>query len=90
MTKDDLISKVAEEAQVSKKEAGRAITIIIDSITEALKKGEKVSFVGFGTFAVAERKARKGVNPQTKKEINIPERKVPVFRAGKKLRDFIK
>ncbi len=90
MTKDDLISKVAEEAQVTKKEASRAISIIIDSITEALKKGEKVSFVGFGTFAVAERKARKGVNPQTKKEINIPERKVPIFRAGKKLRDFIK
>lgn len=90
MTKDDLIAKVAEEAQVSKKEAGRAINVIIESITDALKSGDKVSFVGFGTFGVAVRKERKGINPQTQKEITIPERKVPVFRAGKKLREFIK
>lgn len=90
MTKEDLISKVAEEAQVSKKEANRAINIIFESITSALQQGEKVTFVGFGSFSVAQRKARKGINPKTQKEITIPERKVPVFHAGKKLKDFIK
>jgi DNA-binding protein HU-beta len=90
MTKEELVAKVAEEAQISKKEANMALNIIFESITNALKKGEKVSFMGFGSFSVAQRKARKGINPQTGKEISIPAKKAPVFHAGQKLKDFIK
>ncbi|MCB5230363.1 MAG: HU family DNA-binding protein [Candidatus Cloacimonas sp.] len=90
MKRDDLITKMALDAEITKKAAGLALNSILDSITESLAKGEKVAFVGFGTFDVSERKARTGINPQTGKKIKIPARTVPVFRAGKKLKDFVK
>lgn len=90
MTREDLITKIAEDGNITKKQAGIALKTFLDSITEALKKGERVSFVGFGTFNVAKRKARKAINPQTKKEIQIPARTVPVFKAGSKLKEAVK
>lgn len=90
MTKEDLVKKIAEEVRISRNEANIAINIIFDSITNALKNGENVTFVGFGSFSISVRKARKGVNPKTMKEIDIPEKKVPVFKAGQKLKNFIK
>jgi DNA-binding protein HU-beta len=73
---------VAEEIKVSKTAAAKALTVITDSIAQALRKGGKVSLIGFGKFSVAERKARKGRNPQTGKEIKIAAKKVPKFSAG--------
>jgi DNA-binding protein HU-beta len=86
MTKAEIVAKVAEETKVTVVAAGKAFQAFIDSIKESLKKGEKVSLVGFGTFSVAERKARKGRNPQTGKEIKIAAKKVPKFTAGKALK----
>jgi len=82
MTKAEIVAKVAEEIKVSKTVAAKAFAAITGCIEGALKKGEKVTVVGFGTFAVAERMARKGRNPQTGKEIKIAAKKVPKFSAG--------
>ena len=90
MSREDLIAKIAKDADITKKKAGLALTAVIDGVTEALQKGDKVSLVGFGTFDVVKRAKRKGINPQTKKAITIPARKVPVFRAGKKLKEAVK
>ncbi len=90
MNRQDLIAKIAKEADVTKKAANSALNAVIDGITLALEKGDKVSLVGFGTFKVNERNARTGVNPQTKAKIKIPARKVPVFKAGKKLKEAVK
>lgn len=90
MTKDDMISVMSEEAGISKKQAGEALQSFMNGITNELKKGEKVSFAGFGTFSVSDRKARIGRNPQTGAQINIPANKVPVFKAGKHLKDAIR
>ena len=90
MNRQDLIVKIAKDADVTKKAAGAALTAVIDGITLALERNEKVSLVGFGTFKVNRRNARVGVNPQTKAKINIPARKVPVFKAGKKLKEAVK
>ncbi len=90
MNRQDLVAKIAANADVTKKAANLALNAVIDGITIALEKGDKVSLVGFGTFKVNNRKARTGVNPQTKAKINIPARKVPVFKAGKKLKDAVK
>ena len=90
MNRQDLVAKIAASADVTKKAANLALNAVIDGITIALEKGDKVSLVGFGTFKVNQRKARTGVNPQTKAKINIPARKVPVFKAGKKLKDAVK
>ncbi|MCK4695105.1 MAG: HU family DNA-binding protein [Candidatus Cloacimonetes bacterium] len=90
MNRQDLIVKIAKDADVTKKAAGAALTAVIDGITLALEKNEKVSLVGFGTFKVNRRNARVGVNPQTKAKINIPARKVPVFKAGKKLKEAVR
>lgn len=89
MTKVDLIAQVAETAELSKKDAEKAVNAVIDSITGALKKGDKVSLVGFGTFETRKREARKGRNPQTKQEITIPASTVPAFKAGKGLKDAV-
>lgn len=89
MTKSDLIAEVAQKAEITKKDADTAITATIDAITEALKKGDKVQLVGFGSFEVRTRAAREGVNPQTKKKIKIPASKVPAFKAGKALKDAV-
>ncbi|UCG77599.1 MAG: HU family DNA-binding protein [Nitrospirota bacterium] len=90
MTKGELINAVASGAGLTKADAGRAIDATISSIVKALKKNKKVTIVGFGTFSVSKRKARKGRNPQTVEEINIPAAKVPKFTAGKGFKDSIK
>ncbi|GAB2692446.1 HU family DNA-binding protein [Paenibacillus thermoaerophilus] len=90
MNKSDLITKVAEAAELSKKDATKAVEAVFESIAEALQNGEKVQLVGFGNFEVRERQARKGRNPQTGEEIEISASKIPAFRPGKALRDIIK
>jgi DNA-binding protein HU-beta len=89
MTKADLIEKVAKETDISKASAGTAVDCMISTITKALSKGDEVTLVGFGTFVVSKRKARKGRNPQTGATINIPAMKVPRFRAGKGLKEAV-
>jgi len=89
MNKGDLINKVSEVLG-SKKDAQAAVNCTIKSITEALSNNDSVTLVGFGTFKTAIRKARKGRNPQTGKEINIAEKKVPKFVSGKVLKDAVK
>ena len=89
MNKTDLIDSVAKAAKLSKKDSESAITAVLDSITEALAKDDKVVLVGFGTFEVRMRAARKGRNPSTKQEIKIPASKAPVFKAGKGLKDKV-
>ena len=86
MNKQDLIGRIAKDARLSKTAAGKALDATLETITEALKKRQSVTLVGFGTFTTAERKARIGRDPQTKKEIRIPAKQVPKFRAGKALR----
>ena len=88
MNKAELIAKIAEESKLTKKAAETALDAFVTSVEEALKSGEKVQLVGFGTFEVRERAARKGRNPQTKAEIKIPASKAPVFKAGKALKEF--
>ena len=90
MNKMELISAVAEKAGMTKKAAGEAVDAVFSTITDALAVGDKVTFIGFGTFEVRERKARKGVNPATKEEIIIPAAKVPAFKAGKGLKDQVR
>lgn len=90
MNKTELISAVADKASISKKDAEKVVTSVIDCISDALKTGDKVQLVGFGTFEVKERAARKGLNPLTKQPINIAASKAPVFKAGKALKDMIK
>lgn len=89
MNKGELIAKVAEESKLTKKAAEAAIDAFTASVTEALKAGERVQLVGFGTFEVRHRAARKGRNPQTKAEIKIPASKAPVFKAGKALKETV-
>jgi len=89
MTKAELISAVAEKSGLKKVEAEKAVAAFIDSVTVALKKGDKLSLVGFGTFATAKRAARKGQNPQTGKKINIPAATVPKFKPGKTLKEAV-
>jgi len=89
MNKAELISAVAASAEVSKKDAEAVITAALDAITGALKEGEKVQLVGFGSFEVKKRAARIGRNPKTKESIEIPASVVPVFKAGKALKDAV-
>ena len=89
MTKADLINSIAEKSELSKADAEKALKAFTDAITDAMKAGEKVSLVGFGTFSVGDRAARQGQNPQTGEKINIPAAKVPKFKAGKALKDAI-
>ena len=89
MTKAELVSAIAEKTGFTKKDSEAALTAVLASVTDALKKGDKISLVGFGTFEVRARAARKGINPQTKKKINIPATKVPAFKAGKALKDTV-
>jgi len=90
MTKEDLIDKVASGAGLSKADASRVLNTMLDSIKAALKKGQKVTLIGFGNFSVSKRKARKGRNPRTGEVINIKATKVPRFSAGKSLKDAVK
>lgn len=89
LNKNDLIAKVAEAADLSKADAGKAVDAVFDSISGALSSGGEVRLVGFGTFAVAQRAATKGRNPRTGEEIDIPASKQPKFKAGKGLKDAV-
>ena len=90
MTKDEMIAAMAESSGISKKQATEALSAFMDNVTHSLKKGQKVSFAGFGTFAISARKARTGRNPQTGATISIPATNVPVFRAGKNLKEAVR
>ncbi len=90
MNKTDLINKIAKDAGVSKPTANKALNAVIDGITAALKKGQKTTLVGFGTFEVRDRKARTGRNPRTKAPIKIPAKKVVRFKAGKNLKEVVR
>ncbi|MCD7925911.1 MAG: HU family DNA-binding protein [Bacteroides sp.] len=90
MNKAELISAVAAEAGLSKIDAKRAVEAFVSAVTGALKEGDKVSLVGFGTFSVSERSARTGLNPSTKATITIAAKKVAKFKAGAELADAIK
>jgi len=89
MNKEQLVERVAQQTGLSKKDANAALDAALDAITTALRRGEKVTLVGFGTFQVRERKAREGRNPQTGERIRIPARRVPAFTAGKELRTAV-
>ena len=87
MTKVDLIAKVAAEAELTKKDAEKAVTTTFDTIADALSQGDKVQLVGFGGFETKKRAARMGRNPKTKEAIEIPATTIPVFKAGKALKE---
>ena len=90
MNKQELVIKIAKDTGLTKTAAAGAIDSLIQTITKALKKGDTVSFVGFGTFKTSNRKARKARNPQTGAAINIPKRRVPRFSAGKALKQAVR
>ena len=90
MNKGELINAIAEESGLNKADSKKALDAFISSVTNALKEGNKVALVGFGTFAVSERAARTGINPSTKAPIRIPAKKVARFKAGAELSDAIK
>ena len=90
MTKDEMIAIMAESSGITRKQATQALEAFMENVTTSLKKGTKVSFSGFGTFAISNRKARTGRNPQTGATISIPASKVPVFRAGKNLKEAVR
>ena len=89
MNTTELVAAVAEQADISKKDAEKALKAFVDVVTEEMKKGEKVQLVGFGTFEVSERAAREGRNPQTGKTMKIEACKAPKFKAGKALKDAV-
>jgi len=89
MTKAELVDKIAKDAEITKGKAEIAVNAFLDGVTEALKAGDKVTFVGFGSFAVSDRKARIGRNPQTGAEIKIPARKAVGFTVGKSLKEAV-
>lgn len=89
MTKAELITKLSEDCEISKALAEKAINSVTDSIAKCLKKNDKITLTGFGTFSVSKRKARVGRNPQTGEEIKIKATKVPRFKAGKSLKDLV-
>ncbi len=90
MNKGDLVKKIAGEAKISKNAAAAALDCFTGAVTASLKKGDKVTLVGFGTFSISKRSARKGRNPQTGKPINIPAKKVAKFKAGAELAKRVK
>lgn len=90
MNKADLVEKIANQTGLTKKTSREAVDAITSVIADSLVRGEKVTLVGFGTFQVMERKARKGVNPQTRESIQIPAKKVPKFKPGRGLREKVK
>ncbi|GAC41864.1 HU family DNA-binding protein [Paenibacillus popilliae] len=90
MNKSELITEVAESTELSKKDVSKVVDAVFEAISSALQNGDKVQLVGFGNFEVRERSARKGRNPQTGEEIEIPASKIPAFKPGKALKDGIK
>ena len=89
MNKAELVAAVAAKTGATKKAAEESVNAFVEAVTESLKKGEKVQLVGFGSFEVRKRAARKGRNPQTKEEIKIPASNAPVFKGGKALKDLV-
>lgn len=89
MNKTELVAAMAESAELSKKDAEKALKAFVDVVTEELKKGEKVQLVGFGSFEVTQRAAREGINPLTKEPMKIAASKAPKFKAGKALKDAV-
>jgi DNA-binding protein HU-beta len=89
MNKTELVAAIAEQAEISKKDAEKALKAFTDVVGEQLKKGDKIQLVGFGTFEVSERAAREGRNPQTGKTMKIAASKAPKFKAGKALKDLV-
>lgn len=89
MNKTEIITAMAEKSGLTKKDSENALTAFVESVEDALKSGDKVQLVGFGTFEVKARAARKGINPQTKKPVEIAASKAPVFKAGKGLKDAL-
>ncbi|MFZ7760026.1 HU family DNA-binding protein (plasmid) [Bacillus cereus] len=90
MNKTELIKQVAQEANLTQKDATASVQAVLDQITQALAKGDSVQLIGFGTFEVRERSARRGRNPQTGEEMFIPGGKTPAFKAGKSLKEAVK
>ncbi len=90
MNKTELVASIASKAELSKKDADKALNAMIDTITGALLEGDKVQLVGFGTFETRQRAERKGKNPQTGAEVLIPAARVPAFKAGKALKESVK
>ncbi|MFA9290113.1 MAG: HU family DNA-binding protein [Solirubrobacteraceae bacterium] len=89
MNKTELIDAIAKDASITKVAAKKALESFTNSITDALSKGDRVSLIGFGSFSVSNRTAREGINPQTKKKINIPAKKVAKFKAGTELANSV-
>lgn len=89
MTKADLITKIAEKSELSKKDSEKALNAVISAVTDALVKGDKVQLTGFGTFEVRDKKEKEAINPRTKEKIIVPARKSPAFKAGKALKDAV-
>lgn len=89
MNKTDLISEVAGKSGITKKDAEKVINAFFTTVEDGLKKGDKIQLIGFGTFEVRDRQARKGRNPQTGTEIDIPAARVPAFKPGKALKDAL-
>ena len=89
LMKDDIISSVVDKTGLSKKDAGAAVEAFTSTVQDALKKGDSIGLIGFGTFEVRTRAAREGRNPQTGEALKIPKKKVPAFKAGKKLKDAV-
>jgi DNA-binding protein HU-beta len=90
MNKTELVKAVAERAELTQKDAAKVLDALFDTITQTLAKEEKIQLIGFGTFEVRDRAARKGRNPQTGEEIDIAASKVPAFKAGKELKEAVK
>lgn len=89
LMKDDIINSVADKAELTKKDAQAAVEAFTTTVQDALKKGDSIGLIGFGTFEVRTRAAREGRNPQTGEPLKIPKKKVPAFKAGKKLKDAV-
>ena len=89
MTKADLITKIAEKSELSKKDSEKALNAVIAAVTDALVEGDKVQLTGFGTFEVRDKKEQEAINPRTKEKIIVPARKSPAFKAGKALKDAV-
>ena len=89
MTKSELINQIAEKSELTKKDAEKAFSAVVSTITEALVNGDKVQIVGFGTFEVRDRKEKQSKNPQTGETITVPAKKAPAFKAGKALKDAV-
>ena len=90
MTKQEFVDQVAEKSGLSRREAAQAVDAFLDSITDALRQGQDISFTGFGKFSAAQRQARQRVNPRTGERVNIPATKVPKFTAGSQLKQAVK